>query len=214
VHIGDNWNHRQTIAYYFDDRKNAPMNPKCEIRLKQAIYPFWKTPEDRFDQLGLWAISILAANRVNKAYIEDYAFSRGGGTGRVFDLAENGGVLKNYMYHFNIPFMLVSPSDLKKWVTDNGTAKKELMEAAFVSDTGITDLRKVLDITEKATAPISDIIDAYYLAHYAFVDMTTGIDGKKPKVKKHGWNTKLKKLKPMKKKVNKGESDGKENEEG
>jgi hypothetical protein len=201
VHTGDSWNHRQTIAYYFDDRKNAPFNPKCDIRLKQAMYPFWKRPEDRFDQLGLWAISILVANRVNKAYIEDYAFSRGGASGRVFDLAENGGVLKNYMMHFNVPFVLVSPSDLKKWVTDNGAAKKDLMEAAFVADTGITDLRTVLNLTEKASTPISDIIDAYYLANYAFVDMTTGIDGKKQKTRKLGWNNKLKKIKPLPKKV-------------
>ena len=59
------------------------------------------------------------------AIIEDYAFSRGGfNFGRVFDLAEVGGAIKHILFEYAINFIVVTPTQLKKFVTGNGKAKK------------------------------------------------------------------------------------------
>lgn len=157
------WDHRKCKAFYFDDRKNAPLKPECELPLKPQYYPLWTTPEQRYQELASWAVSIMLAEGVTHVYLEEYAFSRGGGAGLVFNIAENGGVLKNNMWFMGLKYKTLIPSNVKYWATGKGNAKKDEMEDRFVNETEINDLRNVLWLTEKAMAPISDIIDAYYI---------------------------------------------------
>jgi hypothetical protein len=58
-----------------------------------------------------------------------------------------------------------APSAIKKFATGKGNAKKEDMYASFVEETGV-DLSIILDqsVDPKVNSPISDIVDAYYIA--------------------------------------------------
>ena len=57
--------------------------------------------------------------------IEGYAFAAGG---KQFDIGEWGGVCKLALYEdFKIPFCLIPPTSLKKFIVGKGNAKKELM---------------------------------------------------------------------------------------
>jgi hypothetical protein len=196
----ERWTHTKTKAFYFDSRKNAPSNPQCEIQLDRQIYPLWLSAEQRYEQLALWAVSILIAEQVDIVYLEGYALSRSSASGLVFNIAENGGVLKQNMYLCNIKFVEVSPTALKTWVVEGkrgdhkGHADKELMEKCFVIDTNITNLREILGLTEKASSPIGDIIDAYFLCKFGYIDKTVGIVLPEKKKKK----MKLKPLPPIK----------------
>lgn len=59
--------------------------------------------------------------------IEDYAFSRGG---HAHEIGELGGVVKNTLIDFGQPYVLVGPSAVKKFATDNGQANKIKMAVA------------------------------------------------------------------------------------
>ena len=95
---------------------------------------------------------------------------------------------------FKIKFTEVEPTTLKKWATGSGAAKKEQMEEAFIDDTKIEDFRKILGLSPKSASPITDIIDAYFLCKYAYVDQTVGIIIMDTKAKKKT----IKGLKPIK----------------
>jgi len=64
-----------------------------------------------------------------------------------------------------IPYITVPPTVLKKFATGKGNANKELMQEAFMLETG-WDIKALLGQTEKQWNPSSDIIDAYYLVRY------------------------------------------------
>lgn len=196
------FNHRYCKAFYFDNRKNAPIRPVCELDLKPNYYPLWNTPEQRYQELASWACSILLAEGIEEVYLEDYIFNMSkSNPGLIFNMAENTGVLKNNLWFMGIKHMPVSPTELKLWVANHGQAKKDELEKRFINETGLEDFRKILWLTEKASAPISDIIDAYYLCKWAVFDKTCGVDVPEPRSKrKKGATKKAKKvgLNPLK----------------
>ena len=97
--------------------------------------------------------------------LEDYSF---GSKGRVFHIAENTGLLKHKLFKAGIPFIVVAPTTVKKFATGKGNANKEKMYECFTEQTGV-DLRKQLDTTVEH--PISDIIDAFYIAKYGYTEL-------------------------------------------
>lgn len=61
--------------------------------------------------------------------IEDYAFSA---RGMVFSIGELGGVVRLWLYERGIPFLIVGPSQLKKFVSGKGNCPKErILLSAF-----------------------------------------------------------------------------------
>jgi Holliday junction resolvasome RuvABC endonuclease subunit len=94
--------------------------------------------------------------------IEDYSF---GSKGKVFNLAENCGILKYLLYKHNYIFHTVPPTVVKKFATGKGNATKEKMYEAFLSDT-MVDLHNILLPNAKLASPITDVVDAWYLARY------------------------------------------------
>lgn len=125
----------------------------------------WSSPEQRFDQIGSWAIEILKG--CDRAFIEGYAF---GARGQVFNIGENTGVLKNKMWNEGIPLEIPGPTMVKKFATGKGNAKKPDMEAAFIDQTGI-DVKKMIGQKEKDLNPSSDIIDSYFLCQMCIHDI-------------------------------------------
>jgi Holliday junction resolvasome RuvABC endonuclease subunit len=173
--VNGKWNHHKTKAFYFEHRKTYPLYPDCDIELCCLPYPVWTSLEERYNKLSEWAIAIIKRNMVDIVYLEGYALSRSSTSGLIFNIAECCGVLKHKMYMSNINFVSVTPTALKMWVTGKGQAKKEQMEEAFIADTGIDNLRQILSISDKVEKPIFDIIDAYFLCKYGYVDQTEGI---------------------------------------
>src|SRR5438105_837781 len=57
-------------------------------------------------------------------------------------------------------------TDTKKFATGKGNAKKEQMYEAITQDQGL-DLSKLMGQEGKLASPVTDVIDAYYIAKYA-----------------------------------------------
>jgi len=95
--------------------------------------------------------------------IEDYSF---GSKGRVFNLAENCGLLKHKLYTGGYKFSTVAPTVIKKFATGKGNANKEVMYESFLRETGL-NLNAVLSPrSTKIGSPVNDIVDAWYIANY------------------------------------------------
>lgn len=71
---------------------------------------------------------IIAQYSPFQGALEGYAY--GVGVGRVFELGEVGGAAKLCMYRHGVPFLVVTPAQLKKFVSENGSADKEKMMLA------------------------------------------------------------------------------------
>tara|TARA_R100001591_G_C4284406_1_gene166024 strand:+ start:319 stop:744 length:426 start_codon:yes stop_codon:yes gene_type:complete len=82
-------------------------------------YPFkdFNSQQERHDQISDWVFDMIG-NVVNPiVFIEDYSF---GSKGRVFNLAENTGLLKHKLYKRGIKFHTLVPSVIKKTATGKG----------------------------------------------------------------------------------------------
>lgn len=93
--------------------------------------------------------------------IEGYSYGSKGSS--LFNIAENCGIMKyNLQRLHNIQFVEYSPSEIKKFATGKGTAKKDAMYKEFQQETGIK-----LDIMLNSKMdgnPVSDIVDSYFIA--------------------------------------------------
>lgn len=114
----------------------------------EFIFEHWPEGEDSSDvSIGL----------------EGYAM---GAKGQVFNIGENTGVLKNRLsYDEDWVITVHAPSAIKKFATGKGNAKKEDMYAQFIKETGV-NLSDLLEqsVDPKVSSPISDIVDAFYIA--------------------------------------------------
>lgn len=92
--------------------------------------------------------------------MEGYSYGSSGSS--ILDIAENAGALKLKMYERGIPFNLIPPRELKKRVTGKGNCDKKAMVDTFYQKTGID----LLSIFPNYKAPITDLVDAYWLADF------------------------------------------------
>lgn len=111
---------------------------------------------DRFDTISDWAMNLCIG--ASDVAIEGYSF---GSKGRVFNLAENMGILKHKLYKAAIPVTVIEPSRAKKIATGKGNADKEAMFEAFKKETGIDLIKKFGQL--KLTNPVTDIVDSYFI---------------------------------------------------
>lgn len=120
--------------------------------------------QERYENLASWVVSIVAPFKNEEHYIliEDYSF---GSKGRVFNLAENCGLMKYLLYKNGYKFFTVPPTVVKKYATGKGNADKQKMYDAFYELTGV-DLISKYSNTGKLSSPVTDIVDAFYLTHY------------------------------------------------
>jgi len=131
-------------------------------RLIGTQFEEFNSQEERYHKISGWALKALAMHHVSKVYIEDYAFAA---TGRVFHIAENGGVLKYRLWLSQYETKSIAPTMIKKFATGKGNAKKEDMQVAFIKETNY-DVKDVLGLSDKQWNPSSDIIDSYYICKY------------------------------------------------
>jgi Holliday junction resolvasome RuvABC endonuclease subunit len=120
--------------------------------------------QQRYENIASWVLNIVSEFSPDETYvmIEDYSF---GSKGKVFHIAENCGLLKYILYKNKYRFHTVAPTVVKKYATGKGNATKDLMYETFQNETGI-DLIKVLTPKCKLGSPVTDIVDAWYIAKY------------------------------------------------
>ena len=91
-----------------------------------------------------------------------------GSRGKVFNIAENTGVLKYKIYNLGIPLEIVPPTTVKKFATGKGNSDKDQMHQAFMQDTGIDLKYKITPDKTKVSNPVSDIVDSYYICKFLY----------------------------------------------
>jgi Holliday junction resolvasome RuvABC endonuclease subunit len=112
---------------------------------------------ERFDTISEWAVNLcIGAAEVS---LEGYAYNS---TGRIFNLAENVGILKHKLYKQAVPVSIIEPSKVKKKATGKGNADKQMMFDAFESETHV-NLKTIL-AQKTLSNPVTDIIDSFYIA--------------------------------------------------
>ena len=126
-------------------------------------YPKYSDEMERYENLAEWAIERIRwyNGRVKCVYLEDYAFAA---TGRVFNIAENTGILKHRLKKNNFKFKTIPPTVIKKHASGKGNANKELMYETFLKETKIDLQSQLTPKSTKIINPVSDIIDSYYIA--------------------------------------------------
>jgi len=155
-------NHNDKLNFYYLTNKKKYIGEMSK-NIMGVEHSEYKTPIERFSQISNWAINTFnrlsyVSNNLN-IFIEGYSFgSKGQG---VFQIAENGGILKYRLEQLKLPYEVLPPSVIKKGATGKGNADKDMMYEAFERETMI-NLKKIFD-TEKVGNPISDIVDSYYI---------------------------------------------------
>ena len=132
-----------------------------------TLMPKWETFEERFDLISQWVFDNLPTD-CKIVGIEGYSF---GSKGKVFQIAENTGLLKHKFWKQQIPMKIVAPTEIKKFATGKGNATKQLLEECFVAQTGV-NLREILGQSEKQMNPSSDIIDSFFLLSLIYNNIT------------------------------------------
>ena len=121
----------------------------------------WEDPIERFKLLSDFVLENLPDNSI--IFIEGYSF---GSKGRaIFQIAENGGILK-YRLQKRFTCKTIVPSVVKKLATGKGNADKQKMYEAFTRTQGV-DLMKAFD-QQTLNNPITDIVDSYFIMRAGF----------------------------------------------
>jgi Holliday junction resolvasome RuvABC endonuclease subunit len=150
-----------SFFYYLNDRKSVQGKFHNILGDQHEEY---LTDQERYENIASWVLTILADFKKEDIVIliEDYSF---GSKGKVFNLAENCGILKYMLYKAGYKFFTVPPTVVKKSATGKGNATKEKMYEAFMAETGI-DLHNIISPTTKLGSPTTDIVDAWYIARH------------------------------------------------
>jgi Holliday junction resolvasome RuvABC endonuclease subunit len=124
-----------------------------------------------YASMAQWAVSALKSHNCQYTGLEDYAYNSPH-VHTLVELAENGGILKWHLHEAGLAYDLFSPTSIKKFACSDGRAKKDDMMEAFVEDTEVC-LNVMFGRKPEASSksPVSDLIDAYYIALAARADL-------------------------------------------
>jgi Holliday junction resolvasome RuvABC endonuclease subunit len=127
----------------------------------------FKLPIERFDLLARKVLAVINNYDLKDTkpvvYIEGYSMAS---KGQVFHIAENTAILKHYLFRVDMSPTEIAPMTLKKFASGSGRAQKEDMHDAFRNETGV-DLKELLTPNRKLGSPVTDLVDAFYIAKYA-----------------------------------------------
>ena len=116
--------------------------------------------EERFYNITSWVLTKLKEGDI--IYLEGYSM---GSTGMVFNIAENAGLLKHYLWKRKHTYNIIAPTVIKKFATGKGNANKQMLQDCFEQETNYY-IKKKLMMTDKQWNPSSDIIDSYFICKY------------------------------------------------
>jgi Holliday junction resolvasome RuvABC endonuclease subunit len=147
------------------------LSKKKPNQVHPYIFPYqmeaYEHDTERFDMIAEWAVQFISEKTWGDVYIyiEDYAFAA---KGKVFQIGENGGMLKHKLWEAGYKFTSIAPTVIKKFATGSGAAKKEQMYDAFMRLTGVNYLKRLLQPKKvKIDSPLSDVVDSFYICAYA-----------------------------------------------
>lgn len=158
VHTGSEWSLSNCKFHFLTSRKKFSF-PSAVFH--GTLHTDYTTQEERFTNIASWAISNIPSDA--KVGLEGYAYAS---KGVVFDIGENTGLLKHFLWKKKISFEVFSPPSIKKFATGKGNANKLAMYESFVTETQM-DISSIIDCKE-GDSPMSDIIDSYYIAKHTF----------------------------------------------
>ena len=156
VFDGDVFSFDRCCFYYLTDTKKYTNTFLTNIFGERFLD--WNTEQQRYATIADWALEILMG--CENIAIEGYAYSA---SGRVFQIAENTGLLKYKIYQTGIPITIIPPTEVKKYATGKGNADKQMMYDSFVQDTGMALKIAITPDKKEITSPISDIVDSYFI---------------------------------------------------
>lgn len=161
VCVGIDKNFHHSSFYFLKDNKNVVGKRK---NIVGNFHDEYMSDQERYENIAEWVMQILEPLDKAKTHIaiEDYSF---GSKGRVFNLAENCGLMKYMLYKDNWRFHTFPPSVIKKYATGKGNADKQKMYDAFHELTKV-DLISIYSKSNKLDSPVTDIVDAFYLTNY------------------------------------------------
>jgi len=118
---------------------------------------------ERYGDISDWVMRIcIGCSRVG---LEGYAYNA---TGRVFNIAENTGILKYKLYKASIPVDIIEPTVVKKLATGKGNADKQMMVDAFFAETKMDLHTMITPNKTNVGSPVTDIVDSYYICKQLF----------------------------------------------
>ena len=123
------WDSTKALSFencHFFFVKKEPKFIRDYKNVHGILMPEYENDIDRFDKLSDIVLTILKKFNVKKVCLEGY--SMGSSKGLVFNIAENGGLLKYKMFKNQIEFITPAPTQIKKFWTEKGNAKKDLAE--------------------------------------------------------------------------------------
>ena len=80
---------------------------------------------ERLSHIKKNIVYIIKKYNINFVGIEDYSYGSKGQA--IINLGELGGIIRLYLYEHKIIFKVISPTTIKKFITNKGNSKKELM---------------------------------------------------------------------------------------
>jgi hypothetical protein len=153
----DNFSFSKCKFYYLTDNKKYNIDID---NLNGDLHEPYFIEEERFYNITKWVLDKLKEGDI--IYMEGYSM---GSTGRVFNIAENAGLLKHYLWKRKHTYNIVPPTVIKKFATGKGNANKQFLQECFEQETDYFIKKKLL-MTDKQSNPSSDIIDSYYICKY------------------------------------------------
>ncbi len=121
----------------------------------------WNQDLQRYKSIADWSMDQLVG--CEQIAIEGYSM---GSKGKVFNIAENTGVLKYKIYNLGIPLEVIPPTTIKKFATGKGNADKNVMHNSFMAETRQNLRKSITPDKKKIGNPVSDIVDSYYICKY------------------------------------------------
>ena len=121
---------------------------------------------ERYQTIADWALEVVMG--CDQVCVEGYAYAAQ--SNRVFQIAENTGLLKYKLFQLGIPVTIVPPTEVKKFATGKGNADKNSMYSFFEAETkcGLKNIFYPTNPPKEITSPISDISDSYFICKYLF----------------------------------------------
>jgi Holliday junction resolvasome RuvABC endonuclease subunit len=153
----DDFSFSKCKFYFLTDAKKFNVDVD---NLQGELHEHYFVEEERFHNITKWVLDKLKEGDI--IYMEGYSM---GSTGRVFNIAENAGLLKHYLWKRKHTYNIVPPTVIKKFATGKGNANKQALQEYFEAETGYY-IKKKLSMTDKQSNPSSDIIDSYYICKY------------------------------------------------
>jgi Holliday junction resolvasome RuvABC endonuclease subunit len=155
----DNFGFSKCKFYYLTSNKKLDIDVD---NIHGDLHKDFICNEERYYNITHWVINLLQEGDI--IYMEGYSM---GSTGMVFNIAENTGLLKHFLWSLNYDYNIVAPTQIKKFASGKGNANKQLLQDVFEENTGYY-IKKKLSLTDKQWNPSSDIIDSYFICKYGF----------------------------------------------